>query len=172
MNGFGVGDLVRTRRWGMCIHSGQDLEYFKEVEKKSFTLSHCWMMLKYYPKWQASFGSYKKSQDGANDSTAIDLEDGRPSNDGRTPWPRGHKASRRFEGEASFMALKNTLKAMMADKEEAYAKREERRCLDKEEHMLNFSLHKNRLLRKKNENFGLKRSMPDQELRKLRSMKK
>jgi hypothetical protein len=29
--------------------------YFKEVEKYPFTLSHCWLKLKDFPKWKESF---------------------------------------------------------------------------------------------------------------------
>jgi hypothetical protein len=31
------------------------LGYFKEVEKHAFTLSHCWLKLKDYKNWKASF---------------------------------------------------------------------------------------------------------------------
>jgi hypothetical protein len=43
-----------------------------------------------------------------------------------------------LQRKASSIALKNTLKAVMADKEEASDKREERRRWDKEEQMRNF----------------------------------
>jgi hypothetical protein len=33
----------------------QALAYFKEVEKHAFTLSHCWLKLKDFEKWKASF---------------------------------------------------------------------------------------------------------------------
>jgi hypothetical protein len=54
--------------------------------------------------------------------------------------PRGHKASKTdLHREASSIALGNTLKSVFADKEEASAKRDERRRRDKEEHMQCFT---------------------------------
>jgi hypothetical protein len=36
------------------------MEYFKEIEKHPFTLSHCWVKLKDYSKWQDSFAAWYK----------------------------------------------------------------------------------------------------------------
>jgi hypothetical protein len=73
-----------------------------------------------------------------NDSV-IDLEEGGPSNDGRAPQPRGHKASKQvIKCEASVADLESTLKVVMAKREEAYAKREDNRLREKEEQMINF----------------------------------
>jgi hypothetical protein len=45
-----------------------------------------------------------------------------------SPWPRGNKASKQdLQHETSSMALENTLKAMMTDKEEASAKESKKR---------------------------------------------
>jgi hypothetical protein len=45
-----------------------------------------------------------------------------------SPRPRGNKASKQdLQHETSSMALENTLKAMMTDKEEASAKESKRR---------------------------------------------
>jgi hypothetical protein len=54
--------------------------------------------------------------------------------------PRGHKASKTdLRREALTIALGNTLKSVFADKEEASAKRDEKRRRDKEEHMQSFA---------------------------------
>jgi hypothetical protein len=97
--------------------------------------------LKDYPKWQTSFASWQKdgSKSRINDST-FDLEDGGPSKDGMAPWPRGHKASKQdLPREASSIAMKNTLRTVMAEKEEANAKRDSRRHWEKVEQMLSFA---------------------------------
>jgi hypothetical protein len=97
--------------------------------------------LKDYPKWQTSFASWQKdgSKRRVNDS-AIDLEDGGPSKDGMAPRPRGHKASKQdLPREASSIAMKNTLRTVMADKEEANAKRDDRKRREKVEQMLSFA---------------------------------
>jgi hypothetical protein len=38
------------------------LGFFKEVEKLAFTLRHCWLKLKDYEKWKASFLLWFKDQ--------------------------------------------------------------------------------------------------------------
>jgi hypothetical protein len=74
----------------------------------------------------------------ASDSTIIDLEeDGGPR---KAPRPRGHKAGKQdLQREASSISLKYTLKVVMANKEEASAKREESRRQEKEDQMTNFA---------------------------------
>jgi hypothetical protein len=73
--------------------------------------------------------------------------------------------------EASSMASKNTLNVVMDEKDEAYAKREEKRRREKEEQMLNF-VDIIKTLRYKKQNINFKRSIPVQEPKKLRSKKK
>jgi hypothetical protein len=60
----------------------QALEFFKEVEKHTFTMIHYWVALKDYPKWQKSFSQWQKysGKKRDNDSMVIHLEeDGGPS---------------------------------------------------------------------------------------------
>jgi hypothetical protein len=57
----------------------------------------------------------------------IDVEEEGPTNGAIPSRPRGHKATKDgLKHDASTLALSETLKAMMADKEEALAKREEK----------------------------------------------
>jgi hypothetical protein len=113
------------------------LGYFKEVEKHAFILSHCWLKLKDYEKWKASF--ILSFKDGKR--TAEDNEQETPDEGGAyAKCPKGHKASKTdLRREASALALGNTLKSVFADKEEASAKRDEQRRRDKEEHMQSFA---------------------------------
>jgi hypothetical protein len=101
------------------------LGYFKEVEKHAFILSHCWLKLKDYEKWKASFILWFK--DGKR--TADDNEQETPGEDGAyVKCPKGHKASKTdLRREASALALGNTLKSVFTDKEEASAKRDAQR---------------------------------------------
>ena len=117
------------------------MEYFKEqYENKAFTLVHCWMEIKECQKWKTSYALYKKcfGHGNGNDSTVIDLEEGGPStgdpsNGGRTPRPRGHKSSKLdLKCDASSTALHETLESLMDEKEEANAKRDEKRRMEKE----------------------------------------
>jgi hypothetical protein len=55
-------------------------------------------------------------------------------------WPRGHKPSKTdLHRQASSIALENTLKSVFVNKKEASAKRDERKCRDKEEKMQSFA---------------------------------
>jgi hypothetical protein len=96
------------------------LAYFKEVEKHAFTLSHCWLKLKDFDKWKASFLLYFKN----GKRTAEDNDQDTPSEGGAyAKRPRGHKASKTdLRREALAIALGNTLKSVFADKEEASAR--------------------------------------------------
>jgi hypothetical protein len=113
------------------------LGYFKEVEKHAFTLSHCWLKLKDYEKWKASFILwFKDGKQTAEDNEQETLGVGGAC----AKRPRGHKASKTdLHREASALALGNTLKSVFADKEEASAKRDEQRRREKEKHMQSFS---------------------------------
>jgi hypothetical protein len=90
------------------------LGYFKEVEKHAFTLSHCWLKLKDYEKWKASFVLWYKDAK----RTAEDNEQETPCEGGAyAKRPRGHKASKTdLRHEASGIALGNTLKSVFADR--------------------------------------------------------
>jgi hypothetical protein len=95
-------------------------------------LSHCWLKLKDFEKWKGSFKLWYK--DGKR--TTEDNDDEEVPGKGRAykDRPRGHKASKTdLRRQASFLALENTLKSVFADKEEASAKRDERRRRDEEQ---------------------------------------
>jgi hypothetical protein len=113
------------------------LGYFKEVEKHAFTLSHCWLKLKDYEKWKASFILWFK--DGKR-TTKENEQETLSEGEAYAKHPRGHKASKTdLRREASALALGNTLKLVFSYKEEASAKRDEQRHRDKEEHMQSFT---------------------------------
>jgi hypothetical protein len=99
-------------------------------------LRHCWLKLKDFDKWKASFLFWFKN----GKRTAEDNDQDTPSEGGAyAKRPRGHKASKTdLRREASSIALWNTLKSVFADKEEASAKRDEQRRRDNEKHMQSF----------------------------------
>jgi hypothetical protein len=77
-----------------CVEVTQALEYFKEVEKHTFTndtllggAQELFQVEKTSPQWQMDSGN-----NCANDSTLINHEDCGPSNDGALR-PRENKAS-------------------------------------------------------------------------------
>jgi hypothetical protein len=92
----------------------QALAYFKEVEKHAFILSHCWLKLKDYEKWKASFLLWFKDVK----RTAEDNDQDTPSEgEAYAKRPRGHKPSNTdLRREALTIALGNTLKSVFADK--------------------------------------------------------
>jgi hypothetical protein len=125
------------------------LEFFKNTyDNKAFTLIHCWKELRGAPKWEASYDAFKKgggaSYKGANDSSVIDIEEdegnnGGPSKVSRAARPKGHKASKAdLLCDASSLALQETLKGMITEKDEANAKRDELLGQKKEEMIASF----------------------------------
>jgi hypothetical protein len=95
-------------------------------------LNHCWLKLKDFPKWKERFEAWYKDRK----RRVEDNEDEEVSGKGEAykDRPRGHKASKMdLRRQASSIALENTLKLVFVDKEEASAKRDKRRCRDKEE---------------------------------------
>jgi hypothetical protein len=111
------------------------LDYFKVIHKKSFTMVHCWRELKECPKWTAGYEAYKKSlkNGGGAASAVIDVEEEGPTKGALPSRPRGHKATKAdLKPDASALALSKTLKAMMAEKEEALAKGDEKPRREKE----------------------------------------
>jgi hypothetical protein len=79
-------------------------------------------------------------QEAPEDFT-IDLEDdGLSKNGASKDQPRGHKASKtNLCRQVSSIAMENTLRMVFTEKEEASAKRDERRCRGKEEKMQTFA---------------------------------
>jgi hypothetical protein len=51
------------------------LENFKEIEKNPFTLSHRWVKIKDYSKWQESFAAWYKEGSNKHPRSMIDLEE-------------------------------------------------------------------------------------------------
>jgi CRISPR/Cas system CSM-associated protein Csm4 (group 5 of RAMP superfamily) len=112
------------------------LGYFKTVDKHPFTLSHCCLKLKDFPKWQDIFKAwYKDGKKCPEDSTIYLEDDGSSKNKASKDQPRGHKAKKKADlrRQALSIAMENTLRMVFIKKEEANAKRDERRCREKEE---------------------------------------
>jgi hypothetical protein len=142
------------------------LGYFKElggtsrskVEKHPITLSHCWLKLKDFSKWQDSFKAwYKDGKRGPEDN-----EDEIVSGKGgaHKDWPICHKESNMdLRRQASSIALENTLKSVFADKEEASAKRDERRRRAKGVQMQNFTEMQRKTLEVQQRKLDLKQTL-------------
>jgi hypothetical protein len=112
------------------------LEFFKVAnENKSYNLVHCWTELKDRCKWELGYLLYKKNlkNGGGNDSVVIDLEEEGSTNGALPKLPRGHKTSMAdLKRDASTLFFGETLKGLMAEKEDAVAKRDEKRRREKE----------------------------------------
>jgi hypothetical protein len=125
------------------------LDFFKTAnDGKAYNLVHCWRVLNDFEKWKQTYTYYKKSLKNGNAPAAIDLEEeernkGAPAtldleeeerNKGTLPGrPRGHKASKGdLKRDVAALALSETFKGYMAEKEEALAKRKEKKHRDKE----------------------------------------
>jgi hypothetical protein len=70
------------------------LEYFKSAyEGKSYSLVHCWRVLKDFKKWKLTYKSFKKTLKNGKAPATMDIED--DDNDKATlpRRPRGHKAT-------------------------------------------------------------------------------
>lgn len=131
LSGHGVKDVVTN-----------SLDFFLEVEKHQFLFSHCWKKLKDFPKWQASYAIYKREKAAGkhHPGETVDLDSGDSAKPIRGDRPRGHKATKQdMKRDASALALESTLKAVLAEKEEVWTAREERRRQQKEVAMTNFA---------------------------------
>jgi hypothetical protein len=85
------------------------LEYFKEIEKHTFTLSHFWVKLKDYPRWKENVAAWHKDDFKRRaDDLEIDLEEDGPSKDGPSKDQQGgHKANKiDLQRQASSIAMK------------------------------------------------------------------
>jgi hypothetical protein len=110
------------------------LDYFKTAhEGKSYNLVHCWRVLKDFEKWKLTYASYKRSLKNGKAPAIVDLEE-EDGGKGTLPRrPRGHKAmASDIKRDAAALALSETLKGWMANKEEAIAKRDEKKHQEKE----------------------------------------
>jgi hypothetical protein len=128
------------------------LEHFKVAyDNKAFTLSHCWIVIKDSKKWEYNFALWqeleKKKGKGNGNSNAsmdgvidLDVQEsclGNPAGEGlasavRKRRPPGHKAMKAdIARQAGSLVFQETLKELMAKKEEATAEREEGRRRDK-----------------------------------------
>jgi hypothetical protein len=110
------------------------LDYFKTAhEGKSYNLVHCWRVLKDFKKCKLAYASYKKSLKNGKAPAIVDLEE-EDGDKGTLPRrPRGHKATTSdIKCDAAALALSETFNGWMANKEEAIAKREEKKCREKE----------------------------------------
>jgi hypothetical protein len=107
------------------------LEHFKTChEHKPFTLSHCWRKLKDCEKWKEL---YAGSQKGGG-SGVIDVDAPTQSGGTKTPRPRGRTNSKLdAKREASSLAIQETLKELIAEKEVSSDEREERKHKERED---------------------------------------
>jgi hypothetical protein len=109
------------------------LDYFKiGHEGKSYSLVHYWRVLKDLEKWRLTYKAYKKSLRIGKAPATVDLEE-EDGEKGTLPRrPRGHKATTNdIKRDAAALALSKTFKGWMANKEEAIAKREEKKHREK-----------------------------------------
>ena len=133
VNGIGMQGMVL-----------QALAYYKTCyDDEPFTLCHCWMLIKECPKWKDLYASLKKGvihqRNVPNDCDIIDLEDVAASSVKHVDRPRRHKTSKQeAKRDDSSLALQETLKGLLTKKEESSAKRNERKCQDKEEQLSNY----------------------------------
>src|SRR4051812_18151623 len=98
-----------------------DLQTFKaQNDEKPFTLSHCWLVLKNQKKWKEFVSSHKK--EGAKEEVDI------------SERPRGNKNSKKeAKLDANALAIQETLKGLITQKEVSTSKREEREEKKREE---------------------------------------
>jgi hypothetical protein len=110
------------------------LEFVKRAyEGKSYNLVNCWRVLKDFEKWKLTYKSFKKTLNNGKAPAFVDIEE--EDNDKPTlpKRPRGHKATTSdIKKDAAALALSETFKGWMADKEEAIAVREEKKRREKE----------------------------------------
>jgi hypothetical protein len=78
--------------------------------------------------WRLTFAAFKKCLKNGKAPTIVDLEE-EGGDKGILPrWPRGHKAmASDIKRDATALALSETFKGWIANKEEAIAKREEKK---------------------------------------------
>jgi hypothetical protein len=96
---------------------------------------HCWRAVKNSREWWLGYEAYKISIKNGRAHVAVDLDDEEeaPGKGSLPSWPRGHKATKTdLKRDASALALIETLKTMMVEKEEAILRREEKRRREKE----------------------------------------
>jgi hypothetical protein len=110
------------------------LEYFKRAfDSKSYNLVHCWRVLKDFEKWKLTYKSFKKSLKNGKAPASMGIEEENDDKPTLPRRPRGHKAmTSDMKKDAATLALSETFKGWMADKEEAIAVREEKKCREKE----------------------------------------
>jgi hypothetical protein len=85
-------------------------------------------VLKDFEKWRLTFVAFKKCLKNGQAPTIVDLEE-EGGDKGILPHrPRGHKATMSdIKHDATALALSETFKGWIANKEEAIAKREEKK---------------------------------------------
>jgi hypothetical protein len=90
-------------------------------------------VLKDFEKWRLTYASYNKSLKNGKAPITVDLEE-EDGDKGTLPrQPRGHKSiASDLKRDATALALSETFKGWMVDKEEIIAKRYEKRRREKE----------------------------------------
>jgi hypothetical protein len=84
------------------------------------------------PKWKLGYASYNEAVKNGTTTVVVDGEDDAPDN-ALPPRPRGHKSTKDdLAHKVSDLPLSETLKAMLAESEDAMAKRDEKNRWEKE----------------------------------------
>jgi hypothetical protein len=120
-------------------------------------LSHCFLKLKDFPKWQYSFKAWYKDGKKRPEDSTIDLEDDGSSKNMASKDKRPQSKKTDLHRQASSIAMENTLRTVFIEKVEAKAKRDERRCQEKEEQMKSFTDIQRRTLEVQEKNLSLSR---------------
>jgi hypothetical protein len=96
---------------------------------------HCWRAIKNATNWRLSYEACKSSikNGGANVGVVLDGEVEAHGNNALPSQPRGHKVTKaNLKRDGLTLALSETLKAMIAEKEDDIVKREDKGRREKE----------------------------------------
>jgi hypothetical protein len=89
--------------------------------------------LKDFEKWKVTYKSFKKNLKNGKVPATMDIEDDNSDKATLPHRPRGHKAmASDMKKDTTALALSESFKGWMANKEEAIAVREEKKCRKKE----------------------------------------
>jgi hypothetical protein len=115
----------------------QSLGDFKATNKmKNFHMVHCWVIVKYCPKWHELYAAYDANAK-AGKSNVIDVDGVAPSEASASKRPRGWISSKaEATRDASSQEVMKTIKILLADKEVS-EKRNKRKHWEKEEAVKN-----------------------------------
>ena len=118
---------------------------FKSMHKKAFTVLHCWLILRFHPKWTASLSAGKgKKQESLNPSpssnasptpgtfSSINIDDSSPSNSEYNVRPAGKKAAKKRDRERDSTRYQSMLDELSTGRMENAEQHKEQMELEKE----------------------------------------